>query len=116
MVLKIVKKIKMEKKQTAVEWLIEQLTPSISLQQKYIDDYENKAKEIEQKLFDSMIKSREQIMWSASQIGFANGFEYGLKNVEDYYDQLSKTQLSDEDFTREYLQKKCDEILKEVKI
>ena len=32
------------KKQTAVEWLIEQLTPSISLQQKHIDDLKEKAK------------------------------------------------------------------------
>ena len=30
-------------KQTAVEWVIEQLTPSISLQQKHIDDLKEKA-------------------------------------------------------------------------
>lgn len=34
-------------KQTAVEWLIDQLTPSISLQQKYIDELKNQAKEME---------------------------------------------------------------------
>ena len=34
-------------KQTAVEWLIEQLTPSISLQQKHIDDLKEQAKEME---------------------------------------------------------------------
>jgi hypothetical protein len=34
-------------KQTAVEWLIEQLTPSISLQQKHIDELKDKAKEME---------------------------------------------------------------------
>ena len=34
-------------KQTAVEWLIEQLTPSISLQQKHIDEYKKQAKEME---------------------------------------------------------------------
>jgi hypothetical protein len=33
--------------QTAVDWLIEQLTPSISLQQKYIDKYRDQAKEME---------------------------------------------------------------------
>jgi FtsZ-binding cell division protein ZapB len=33
--------------QTAVEWLIEQLTPSISLQQKHIDELKEKAKEME---------------------------------------------------------------------
>jgi hypothetical protein len=30
-------------KQTAVEWLVEQLTPSIALQQKYIDKLKNQA-------------------------------------------------------------------------
>ena len=35
------------KKQTPVDWLIEQLTPSISLQQKHIDDLKEKAKEME---------------------------------------------------------------------
>jgi hypothetical protein len=34
-------------KQTAVEWLIKELTPSITLQQKYIDELETKAKEME---------------------------------------------------------------------
>jgi predicted RNase H-like nuclease (RuvC/YqgF family) len=40
-------KVKMENKQTAVEWLIEQLTPSISLQQKHIDELKKKAKQME---------------------------------------------------------------------
>ena len=34
-------------KKTAVEWLKEQLTPSISLQQKYIDEIFEQAKEME---------------------------------------------------------------------
>jgi FtsZ-binding cell division protein ZapB len=33
--------------QTAVEWLIKQLTPSISLQQKHIDELKEEAKEME---------------------------------------------------------------------
>ena len=37
----------MKSKHTAVDWLIEQLTPSISLQQKHIDDLKTQAKEIE---------------------------------------------------------------------
>jgi len=37
----------MENKLTAVEWLIKELTPSIKLQQKYIDELETKAKEME---------------------------------------------------------------------
>jgi len=34
-------------KQTAVDWLIEQLIPSIALQQKYIDEIFGQAKEME---------------------------------------------------------------------
>jgi hypothetical protein len=32
--------------QTSIEWLIEELTPSIALQQKYIDELKEKAKEM----------------------------------------------------------------------
>jgi hypothetical protein len=39
----------MESNQTAVEWLIEQLTPSISLQQKHIDELKEKAKAMEKR-------------------------------------------------------------------
>jgi mevalonate pyrophosphate decarboxylase len=40
-------KSKQPKHQTAVEWLVEQLTPSITLRQKYIDEIKEQAKEIE---------------------------------------------------------------------
>ena len=104
----------MESKHTAVDWLIEQLTPSISLQQKHIDDLKEKAKEMERRQFDKMteefIKNREQTRWSATQIGFSAGFECALKSSEDYYDKLAKTQLADDDFTKEYLQNECEKI------
>jgi hypothetical protein len=41
----------MSKQQTAVEWLIQELTPSIKLQQKYIDELETKAN----KMFEQQI-------------------------------------------------------------
>jgi hypothetical protein len=53
-------------KQTAVEWLIDQLTPSISLQQKYIDELKNQAKEME----------KEQIV---------SAFNHGEFFTSDYY-------------------------------
>jgi hypothetical protein len=34
-------------KQTAVEWIVEQLAPSVSLQQKYIDELLEQAKAME---------------------------------------------------------------------
>jgi hypothetical protein len=38
----------MVNKQTAVDWVIEQLTPAITLNQKYIDEIKQYAKSIEQ--------------------------------------------------------------------
>ena len=63
------------KKQTAVDWLIEQLTPSISLQQKHIDDLKTQAKEME----------KEQI-----KDAFYSGYEDRdkFKHSDDYYDKM----------------------------
>jgi hypothetical protein len=71
----------MENKQTAVEWIVEQLTPSISLQQKHIDNLKNEAKEME----------KEQII---------NTFKHAqvLKVIEDetraeqYYNEKYKSE------------------------
>jgi hypothetical protein len=104
-------------KQTAVEWLVEQLMPSISLQQKHIDDLKEKAKEMEQRQFDKMteafVKNREQTRPLVFENGFFEGFEYALKSAEDYYDKLSKTKFADDDFTKDYLQEKSNEIYNE---
>lgn len=44
----------MNTQQTAVEWLIEQLSPSISLQQKYINEFKEQAnKMFEQQIIDA---------------------------------------------------------------
>ena len=111
------KKAMENKKQTAVDWLIEQLTPSISLQQKHIDDLKKKAKEIEQLQFNKMteafIKNREQTRPLVFENGFFAGFEYALKSSEDYYEKLEKTKFSDDDFTKDYLQEKSNEIYNE---
>ena len=47
----------MDKQQTAVEWLVEQLTPAITLQQKHIDKIKEKAKEMEK---EQIIKAYHQ--------------------------------------------------------
>lgn len=57
-------------KETAVEWLIKELTPSIALQQKYIDELEFKAKEIEKQqiikaAYDNMNAIEENPMQDA---------------------------------------------------
>jgi hypothetical protein len=50
----------MTNKQTAVEWLVEQLTPSITLQQKYIDEIKEQAKEMEkEQMFKALIYGKD---------------------------------------------------------
>jgi FtsZ-binding cell division protein ZapB len=65
-------------KQTAVDWLIEQLTPSISLQQKHIDELKEKAKEME----------KQQII-DAHNDGH-NYYEENGIDAEQYYNQTFK--------------------------
>jgi peptide methionine sulfoxide reductase MsrA len=108
------------KQQTAIEWFIEQLeekgdlreTPSIRNIQLNIDtsDYmelKQQAKEMEkeqqEKLSASWAKSREQTREIAMHIGFAKGFMSGLECHEDYYEELNKTQLDEDEFTRNYI-------------
>ena len=61
-------------KQTAIEWLIEQLTPSISLQQKHIDEYKKQAKEME----------KEQIIEAYDKGEFNQGCN---EDAAQYYNQ-----------------------------
>ena len=109
---------------TAVDWLIAQLTESGHL---WITDKPNdmdelsliikKAKEMEQGQFDKMtetfIKNREQTRPLVFENGFFAGFEYALKSSEDYYEKLEKTKFADDDFTKDYLQEKSNEIYNE---
>jgi hypothetical protein len=66
-------------KQTAVEWLVEQLTPSISLQQKHIDNLKEKAKEME----------KQQII-DAVNFGDERGKITAYKTAEQYYNETFK--------------------------
>jgi hypothetical protein len=69
------------KKDSAVEWLIEQLTPSISLQQKHIDELKEKAKEMEK---EQIIKA----YWSS----YKEGQYSGDKTADEYYNETFKQQ------------------------
>jgi hypothetical protein len=57
------------KQQTAVEWLIEQLSPVITLQQKHIDVIKNIAKEMEKEQNKNYLK--EYFEWHKS-MGFVS--------------------------------------------
>jgi hypothetical protein len=68
------------KKQTAVEWLKEQLTPSISLQQKYIDEIFDKAKAMEKE----QIIDAHDAAYIAMNLAF-RGFDRSLEYYEATY-------------------------------
>jgi len=65
--------------QTAVEWIVEQLTPSISLQQKHIDNLKNEAKEIE----------KQQIIDAYDKGEFNQGCN---EDAEQYYNETYKSE------------------------
>lgn len=66
----------MENKQTAVQWVIDQLTPSISLQSKYIQEFKDRALEMEkQQITDAYIQGRED--WPLDH--------YPKKHSNEYY-------------------------------
>jgi len=57
----------------------------------------------------SWAKSREQTRETAMHIGFAKGFMSGLECHEDYYEELNRTQLDEDEFTRNYITDRFEE-------
>jgi len=74
------------KQQTPVDWLIEQLTPLISLQQKHIDDLKEKAKEMEK---NQIIKAFTRGYLIGEDESFP--IEAAHKAGQKYYDEIIKT-------------------------
>ena len=71
--------------QTAVEWVVNQLTPSIALQQKYIDELKEQAKKIEREyLIEFYIKGCEDTY------GMDEGHN-DSKDASDYYNKIFKS-------------------------
>jgi len=71
------------KKQSSIEWLVEQLSPAVSLQKKYIDEIKQQAKE----------KHKQEIM---------DAVDYGILlyvndpiTSEDYYQETFNPQEND---------------------
>jgi hypothetical protein len=98
------------KQQSPVEWLESRITtliPDDIGSQLMFKNNIKKAKEMEenqQKLLSaSWAKSREQTREVSTHIGFASGFMNGLECYEDYYSELDKTELDEDEFTRNYI-------------
>lgn len=76
------------KTQTAVEWLIEQLTPSISLQQKHIDELKDKAKEMEKgQIVDARVFAFQQIDKTPYGMEYLSKLNNAISDAVDYYDE-----------------------------
>jgi hypothetical protein len=70
------------KQQTAVEWLIEQLTPVITLQQKHIDVIKSIAKEMEKE------QKKHAYDWGETNgADECNGDGATYENFEQYYNE-----------------------------
>jgi hypothetical protein len=69
-----------KKEVSAVEWLIEQLTPSISLQQKHIDELKEQAN----KMFEKQIENAFNAGFDDG-CGFIEDMKY--KEAEQYYNE-----------------------------
>lgn len=54
-------------------------------------------------------KLREQTRETAMHIGFARGFECGIQCFEDYYQELDKTDMNEDEFTRNYITDRFEE-------
>jgi hypothetical protein len=68
---------------TSIEWLIEELTPSIALQQKYIDELKDKAKKMHQ-------QEIENAYWDGGQ-----DIPMSEKSCEKYYQETFGSKGSD---------------------
>jgi hypothetical protein len=69
---------------TSIEWLIEELTPSIALQQKYIDELKDKAKKMHQ-------QEIENAYWDGGQ-----DIPMSEKSCEQYYQETFVSKGSDD--------------------
>ena len=111
------------KQQTAVEWYSRRLfeieiahnqgviNSDVYLKSKThaLEQAKEMEKEQQEKLSVSWAKSREQTREAAMHIGFTRGFMSGIDCYEDYYEELNRTQLEEDEFTRNYITDRFEE-------
>lgn len=102
-------------KQTSVQQFWNKIALKLSVEQvwEFLPLYEEAKtmyKEEQEQLSTGWAKLREQTRETAMHIGFARGFEDGLMCYEDYYQELDKTDLDEDDFTRNYIVDRFEEV------
>ena len=97
-------------KQSSVEWLINEIEVELGIRIEStrmgceIVQEARELHEIErEQLSAAWAVSREKTREAAMRIGFAKGFECALECGDDYYNELDRTDLDEDDFTRNYI-------------
>lgn len=103
------------KKQSSIQQFWDKIALNLSVEQinEFLPLFERaKAthKEEQEQLSAGWAKLREQTRETAMHIGFARGFESGLECYEDYYEELDKTDLDEDEFTRNYIVDRFEEV------
>jgi cytoplasmic iron level regulating protein YaaA (DUF328/UPF0246 family) len=112
-----------EIEQTAVEWYAEKsiilfdnlrsgkITFKIWFKEQalLLEQAKEMEKQQAERLSASWAKSREETRETAMHIGFAKGFMSCLEYYEDYYEELNRTQLEEDEFTRNYITDRFEE-------
>jgi hypothetical protein len=103
------------KKQSSVQQFWDKITLKLSAEQvdeflPLFEEVKTMYKEEQEQLSAGWAKLREQTRETAMHIGFARGFEDGLMCYEDYYQELDKTDLDEDDFTRNYIVDRFEEV------
>jgi len=80
---------------TAVDWLIELLTPSISLQQKYIDELKEKAKEMEKgQIVDARVFAFQQNDKTPYGMEYLSKLDNAISDAVDYYNEVYNSETT----------------------
>ena len=76
-------------KQTAAEWIVEQLAPSVSLQQKYIDELLEQAKAMEKEQIEYSEEDMRKIIFTSFLLGVDRG-NYSKELEDKLFEQFKK--------------------------
>jgi hypothetical protein len=105
---------------TALEWFIEKLEEEqLIFNHGLVEMWKKQAREMDEirnsKITEAIIKNREQTRPLIFENGFLSGFEFGLKHSDEYYTELEKSSLPEDEFTRQYLTEKSKDAYEQSK-
>lgn len=96
-------------KLNSVEWIFQQLRKNENIRWRgtHIEELEEQAKamykEEQEQLSLNWATLREHTRDTAMHIGFTIGFESGILCYEDYYEELDKSDMDEDEFRSKYI-------------